>query len=122
MSQSFFTELQDREKEFGIADIQLGLTTLEEVFLNIARQADLETAAAEGRLVPLTLTTSGVSVEVSPIHCLFFLLISKDEFEFITYIHIFCLVIISLFLCIDHADTSRSSIRGNSGNRNCRES
>lgn len=43
----FFTELQDRKREFGIADIQLGLATLEEVFLNIARQAELETAAGE---------------------------------------------------------------------------
>lgn len=60
----FFTELQDREREFGISDIQLGLATLEEVFLNIARQAELETAAAEGRLVSLTLTTSGASVEI----------------------------------------------------------
>lgn len=64
--QNFFAELQDREREFGISDIQLGLTTLEEVFLNIARQAELETATAEGRLVPLTLT-SGAYVEVSTI-------------------------------------------------------
>lgn len=56
-------ELQEREEEFGIGDIQLGLTTLDEVFLNIARQAELESAAAEGRLVTLTLT-SGASVEV----------------------------------------------------------
>ena len=62
--QNFFSELQDREEEFGISDIQLGLTTLEEVFLNIARQAELESAAAEGRLVTLTLT-SGESVQVS---------------------------------------------------------
>ncbi|KAM1099857.1 hypothetical protein ACFX15_006173 [Malus domestica] len=60
---NFFAELQDRESEFGISDIQLGLTTLEEVFLNIARQAELETATAEGRLVPLTLT-SGAYVEI----------------------------------------------------------
>ncbi|GAV76931.1 ABC_tran domain-containing protein/ABC2_membrane_3 domain-containing protein [Cephalotus follicularis] len=59
----FFTELQNREKEFGIADIQLSLATLEEVFLNIARQAELESAAAEGRLVTLTLT-SGALVEI----------------------------------------------------------
>lgn len=62
--QEFFAELQEREKEFGIADIQLGLTTLEEVFLNIARQADLESAIAEGRMVTLTLD-SGFSLEVS---------------------------------------------------------
>lgn len=59
----FFEELQDREKEFGISDIQLGLTTLEEVFLNIARQAELESAAAEGRLATLTLT-SGAAVSI----------------------------------------------------------
>ena len=61
--QNFFAELQDREREFGISDIQLGLTTLEEVFLNIARQAELESAAAEGSLATLTLT-SGTSVQV----------------------------------------------------------
>ncbi|XP_050225584.1 ABC transporter A family member 2 [Mercurialis annua] len=55
-----FADLQDRQAQFGIADIQIGLTTLEEVFLNIARQAELESAAAEGRLVPLTLTSGPV--------------------------------------------------------------
>ncbi|KAL8139109.1 hypothetical protein V2J09_005110 [Rumex salicifolius] len=60
----FFAELQDREDEFGIMDIQLGLTTLEEVFLNIARQAELDNAATEGRMVTLTLTTSGASIPV----------------------------------------------------------
>ncbi|XP_030473887.1 ABC transporter A family member 2-like [Syzygium oleosum] len=59
----FFVELQDKQEEFGIADIQLGLTTLEEVFLNIAKQAELENAATEGRLVTLTLT-SGTSVQI----------------------------------------------------------
>lgn len=60
---NFFSELQDRKEEFGISDIQLGLTTLEEVFLNIAKQAELESAAAEGTLVTLTLT-SGESVQI----------------------------------------------------------
>ncbi|KAF9605783.1 hypothetical protein IFM89_018449 [Coptis chinensis] len=59
----FFAELQDREREFGISDIQLGLTTLEEVFLNIAKKAELEIAVAEGILVTLTLT-SGQSLEI----------------------------------------------------------
>ncbi|KAB2055398.1 hypothetical protein E1A91_A11G036400v1 [Gossypium mustelinum] len=59
----FFKELEERAGEFGIADIQLGLATLEEVFLNIARQAELESAAAEGRLVTLTIT-SGASVQI----------------------------------------------------------
>lgn len=59
----FFAELQDKQGEFGIADIQLGLTTLEEVFLNIARQAELENAAAERRLATLTLT-SGTLLQI----------------------------------------------------------
>ncbi|KAM2487738.1 hypothetical protein ACFX1W_039631 [Malus domestica] len=60
---NFFAELQNKDREFGIADIQLGLTTLEEVFLNIAGQAELEAATAEGRLVTLTLA-SGASVQI----------------------------------------------------------
>eukprot|EP01018_Ginkgo_biloba_P024056 Gb_37633 [translate_table: standard] len=59
----FFAELQDREKELGISDVQLSLATLEEVFLNIAKQAELETAAAEGRFTTLNLP-SGTSVQV----------------------------------------------------------
>ncbi|KAH0691990.1 hypothetical protein KY290_020167 [Solanum tuberosum] len=58
----FFAELQDRDKEFGISDIQLGLTTLEEVFLNIARQAELEDVA-EGSSATLTLNT-GHSLQI----------------------------------------------------------
>ncbi|KAL6970758.1 ATP-binding cassette sub- A member 2 [Sarracenia purpurea var. burkii] len=58
---NFFAELQAREREFGIADIQLGLTTLEEVFLNVAKKAALENAAVENNLVTLTLT-SGTSL------------------------------------------------------------
>ncbi|KAK1298423.1 ABC transporter A family member 2 [Acorus calamus] len=59
----FFAELQDRERELGISDIQLGLTTLEEVFLNIARQAELENASTEGSLVTLDLL-SGNSIQI----------------------------------------------------------
>lgn len=60
---NFFAELEDRKSEFGIADVQLGLTTLEEVFLNIAKKAELENAAAEGRFTTLTLP-SGTSVQI----------------------------------------------------------
>lgn len=60
--QAFFSELQEREAEFGIADIQLGLTTLEEVFLNIAKQAELETASAEGSLVTVNLPSGSLQV------------------------------------------------------------
>ncbi|KAL4559228.1 hypothetical protein LXL04_031363 [Taraxacum kok-saghyz] len=60
---NFFEELENREEEFGISDIQLSLTTLEEVFLNIAKQAEYESAAAEGRFTTLTLT-SGTSLQI----------------------------------------------------------
>lgn len=63
MKQKFYDELQDKETEIGISDIQLGLATLEEVFLNIARKAELESAAVDGTMVTLELT-SGPSVEV----------------------------------------------------------
>ncbi|KAJ8764040.1 hypothetical protein K2173_004931 [Erythroxylum novogranatense] len=59
----FFAKLEERKSEFGISDIQLGLTTLEEVFLNIAKRAELESAAEEGRLKTLTLS-SGTSVQI----------------------------------------------------------
>uniref|UniRef100_A0A6M2F1H9 ABC transporter domain-containing protein n=1 Tax=Populus davidiana TaxID=266767 RepID=A0A6M2F1H9_9ROSI len=59
----FFAELQERQREFHVSDIQLGLATLEEVFLNIAKQAELESAAAEGKMVTLALT-SGKSVQI----------------------------------------------------------
>ncbi|CAI0399356.1 unnamed protein product, partial [Linum tenue] len=60
---NFFSELEDRQAEFGIKDIQLGLATLEEVFLNIARQAEVESATAEGRFITLNLT-SGTSLQI----------------------------------------------------------
>ncbi|KAM6594096.1 hypothetical protein CsatA_001799 [Cannabis sativa] len=58
-----FTQLQDRQNKFRIADFGISFTSLEEVFLSIARQAELETAIAEGRLVTITLT-SGLSLEI----------------------------------------------------------
>ncbi|CDY23800.1 BnaA01g21510D [Brassica napus] len=59
----FFEELESRKSEFGISDIQLGLATLEEVFLNIARRAELESATVEGTMVTLDLE-SGISIEI----------------------------------------------------------
>ncbi|XP_058181556.1 ABC transporter A family member 11-like [Rhododendron vialii] len=51
----FFTELQERETEFGISDMQLNLTTLEDVFLNVATKAALENAADENNMTTLVL-------------------------------------------------------------------
>ncbi|XP_057868704.2 ABC transporter A family member 11 [Cryptomeria japonica] len=59
----FFAELENREEELGISDIQLSLATLEEVFLNIAMQAEIEAAAAESRFATLNLL-SGSSIQV----------------------------------------------------------
>ncbi|TYJ98618.1 ABC transporter A family member 2 [Cucumis melo var. makuwa] len=60
----FFDELEERKGELGISDVQLSLTTLEEVFLNIAKQAELESAAADGTMVSLTLMASGETLEI----------------------------------------------------------
>lgn len=59
----FFTELQNREDEFGISDIQLGLTTLEEVFMSIAKLTEVENVSAGGDMVMLSLP-SGHSIQV----------------------------------------------------------
>ncbi|KAI8472689.1 MAG: hypothetical protein J3K34DRAFT_204610 [Monoraphidium minutum] len=40
--------LEERRDELGVGDVQLSLTSLEDVFLAIARQAELEHAAATG--------------------------------------------------------------------------
>ncbi|CAN1753774.1 ABC transporter A family member 2 [Linum perenne] len=45
---NFFEELEGRRAAFSIGDIQLGLSTLQENFLTIAREAELETATVEG--------------------------------------------------------------------------
>ncbi|GIL63848.1 hypothetical protein Vafri_17847 [Volvox africanus] len=46
---SFLAELEARRDSLGITDLQLSLTSLEEVFLNIARKAELEAATASGQ-------------------------------------------------------------------------
>jgi hypothetical protein len=61
----FFAVLQQRRAELGVTDVQLSLSTLEEVFLTIARQAELETAQAEGRYEKIRLE-DGTEVQVKP--------------------------------------------------------
>ncbi|KAK6920841.1 hypothetical protein RJ641_014519 [Dillenia turbinata] len=60
---AFFEELENRQRDLEIADIQISLTTLEEVFLNISRKAELQNALEDGRAETLK-TTSGISVKV----------------------------------------------------------
>lgn len=43
---TFLSELEQQQATYGITDIQLSLTSLEEVFLNIAKQAALDAAQA----------------------------------------------------------------------------
>lgn len=61
--QNFFAELDNRKTELGILNIQIGLSTLEEVFLSIAKKAELEGAASEGTIKPLILP-SGTTLQV----------------------------------------------------------
>ncbi|KAK4374555.1 hypothetical protein RND71_005232 [Anisodus tanguticus] len=61
--ENFFAELDNRKTEFGILNIQIGLTTLEEVFLNIAKKAELEVAASEETIKTLILP-SGTTLQV----------------------------------------------------------
>lgn len=50
---AIFFEVENGESEFRISDLQLGLATLEKVFLNIARRGEIETATTEGTMVTL---------------------------------------------------------------------
>ncbi|CAN4100428.1 unnamed protein product [Withania somnifera] len=61
--ENFFAELDNRKREFGILNIQIGLTTLEEVFLSIAKKAELEVAASEEAIRTLILP-SGTTLQV----------------------------------------------------------
>jgi len=45
----FFSMLENRRSELGLTDMQFGLCTLEDVFLNIARAAEEEYAAQTGK-------------------------------------------------------------------------
>ena len=67
----FVEELLAKVEEFGIHDLQLSLTSLEEVFLEIARQAELDAAEDEGRKEKLQiLNARGKKMRVAvPIGC-----------------------------------------------------
>ncbi|CAI5466645.1 unnamed protein product [Closterium sp. Yama58-4] len=55
MLTTFFRELKQKKRELGVTETHLSLSTLEEVFLTIARKAELETAQAEERFEAITL-------------------------------------------------------------------
>lgn len=117
--QNFFAELQDRQSEFSISDIQLGLTTLEEVFLNIARQAELEAAITEGRLVTLTLTSGAsfdVSVNILSLYSLYYHTEIDNKYKNHERVMFSCLALLILYYN-DSADTSGNKVYGDSRNR-----
>eukprot|EP00879_Flechtneria_rotunda_P001464 GHRR01001618.1.p1 GENE.GHRR01001618.1~~GHRR01001618.1.p1 ORF type:complete len:377 (+),score=106.50 GHRR01001618.1:215-1345(+) len=45
---SFLSQLEQQSQQLGVDDIQASLSSLEEVFLNIAKRAELEAAAVSG--------------------------------------------------------------------------
>lgn len=62
--QDFFAHLQSMKDELEISDIHVSLTTLEEVFINVAKQSELEAAVAESRVESLILS-NGTTIHVS---------------------------------------------------------
>lgn len=60
----FLKELEAKQSQLSVTDIQLSLTTLEEVFLKIARDAEAEALKQEGRGVTNITFTDGVTVAI----------------------------------------------------------
>jgi hypothetical protein len=58
-----FAELEERREELAIADVQLAMSTLEDVFLKIAKDSEMEEAIKENIKTSVTLS-SGEQVEV----------------------------------------------------------
>eukprot|EP00887_Chlorella_sp_A99_P004461 scaffold30.g4461.t1 len=61
---ALFSHLKERADALGVADVQLRLAPLEEVFLTVSRRAELEAAQAEGRTETLALAEEAVAVRV----------------------------------------------------------
>lgn len=61
---ALFSHLKAHQAAMGVADVQLRLTPLEEVFLNVARKAELEHAQLSGHKEALSLAEEGVTVQV----------------------------------------------------------
>ncbi|KAG1680746.1 hypothetical protein FOA52_008079 [Chlamydomonas sp. UWO 241] len=63
--QPFLRKLEAEGKALGVTDVQLSLTSLEEVFLNIAKAAELEEAARNGDRKPVdVLLPDGTTLQV----------------------------------------------------------
>ncbi|GFR51512.1 hypothetical protein Agub_g13927, partial [Astrephomene gubernaculifera] len=60
----FLKQLEAERGALGITDVQLSLTSLEEVFLNIARRAEMEAAAVSGQAEVAHVTDEGVRLNI----------------------------------------------------------
>ncbi len=56
--------LQSHSADLGVGDVQLRLTPLEEVFLNVTKKAELKYAEAEGRYEMLQLVEENITIKV----------------------------------------------------------
>ena len=56
--------LEEARSSLGISDVQIQMTSLEEVFLNIAKQAEIDAAHAEGEAVEDVVLEDGSVLEV----------------------------------------------------------
>lgn len=59
--------MSTRCTQLGVTDVQIGLASLEEVFLAIARRAEMEAAAAEGRTTLAWQLEDGSTLEVGEV-------------------------------------------------------
>ena len=56
--------LEADKARLGVSDVQISLTSLEEVFLTIARQAEQEAAEASGKTTRKVFVADGTEIEV----------------------------------------------------------
>lgn len=62
-------ELDSSRSSLGVTDAQISLTSLEEVFLTITKEAELEAAAAEGRTQRSIPLGDGSTLQASQYRC-----------------------------------------------------
>jgi hypothetical protein len=57
----FFEELERRREELGVSDVQLSMSTLEDVFLKVATESELEEAKKSNKTIAVTLKSGEVA-------------------------------------------------------------
>ena len=71
---AFLAALEEQKQALGVADVQISLTSLEEVFLTIAREAEREAAELAGDSQHTTFLDDGTKLKVGASRTLFKLL------------------------------------------------